>query len=157
MKGESMKTLMILIALTFNLEPATAKNEPARNTFASHRLIAYVLSDESQKTALEQAAQQWDWEIADRDIMMVNLGEIEIETKHSFPLSAADKQVWRNMLKLGLDENRFVLVGKDGGAKAFQKDELNWQLFFDLIDQMPMRRAEMEANYHAAMNARSDS
>lgn len=38
-----------------------------------------------------------------------------------------------------------VLIGKDGGAKLKKDFEIDPQLVFDLIDGMPMRKAEMRS------------
>ncbi|MBK1880061.1 DUF4174 domain-containing protein [Pelagicoccus mobilis] len=152
-----MNALIALLAMALNLDHAELQQESTADGFASHRLIAYVLSDETQKTSIEEMARKWEWEISDRDILMVNLGDIEIDTEHSFKLSTEEKQLWRQLWQLDLEESRFILVGKDGGPKAFQRNELSWQLFFDLIDEMPLRKAEMEATYRAAQKARKDS
>ncbi len=37
-----------------------------------------------------------------------------------------------------------ILIGKDGGVKARQAEELDIAAFFDAIDQMPMRQREMQ-------------
>ena len=150
-----MKVLLLLLTFALNLEPEPLHAQPKNDPFSSHRLIAYVLADETQKSAIENAIKRFEWEITDRDILLVNLGEIEISTQHSVSLTSAEKEAWRKLWQLGLGESRFVLVGKDGGAKAFQRNELSWQLFFDLIDQMPMRRAEMEETYQAAKKAKT--
>jgi hypothetical protein len=41
----------------------------------------------------------------------------------------------------------FILVGKDGGEKSRQYDKLDLEKWFALIDQMPMRRQEIQ-NQH---------
>ncbi len=42
-------------------------------------------------------------------------------------------------------DNHFtlILIGKDGGEKARQTNQVNLEKLFTLIDGMPMRRAEM--------------
>lgn len=37
-----------------------------------------------------------------------------------------------------------VLIGKDGGVKARQTEELDMSAFFDAIDRMPMRQQEIQ-------------
>lgn len=37
-----------------------------------------------------------------------------------------------------------VLLGKDGGVKSRQREQLDVNAFFDAIDQMPMRQQEMQ-------------
>ncbi len=57
----------------------------------------------------------------------------------------ADILQLRKELKINpkIKENSFILIGKDGGVKARQTDQLNLLKFFSLIDRMPMRQAEM--------------
>ncbi|MBC2606635.1 DUF4174 domain-containing protein [Pelagicoccus albus] len=111
----------------------------------SHRLLAYVVSSEDEREALEATLESWEGELVDRDILLVSLGEIVLDTPYGISLSAEEKELWRTLWQLPLGESRFVLVGKDGGAKAFQRSGLDLPLFFELIDSMPMRIAEMKA------------
>ena len=39
-----------------------------------------------------------------------------------------------------------LLIGLDGGVKLRRNEPVSPQFFFDLIDSMPMRQAEMRAN-----------
>ena len=40
--------------------------------------------------------------------------------------------------------SRFLLVGKDGGVKLNSKQVFSQERVFQIIDQMPMRKAEMQ-------------
>ncbi|MGB7394396.1 MAG: DUF4174 domain-containing protein [Pricia sp.] len=44
---------------------------------------------------------------------------------------------------LALDFSGTILIGKDGGSKMKKPFEVSAKTVFDLIDSMPMRRAEM--------------
>lgn len=108
-----------------------------------HRLIAFVVSSEEEGLAMEEIIELNSEQIADRDLLFVNLGNVEVSTDHALDIGPSEKEAWRSLWGLASSESRFVLLGKDGGVKAFQGGELQLGLFFDLIDTMPMRRAEM--------------
>lgn len=145
-----MRTIIIRFLLVFGLAPvfwqlgySGGDNDEAGWSGWEHRLIAFVLSNEADRVAVEEMVKGYANEIAERDILFVNLGEIDIESDYSVSIGAKEKELWRTFWGLGTDESRFVLVGKDGGVKATQRDLLRMNLFFELIDEMPMRRAEM--------------
>ncbi len=50
----------------------------------------------------------------------------------------------RKDLKVTDDRFEIVLIGKDGGVKLRSKDVVSDAEVFDLIDRMPMRRAEQK-------------
>lgn len=109
----------------------------------NHRLIAYVLDDEASIELLQSKIAESRHELEDRDLLLVNLGNREIEGYPSLQLSETEKELWRNLWHFSTSETRFVLVGKDGGAKAMQGEYLDLSLFMDQIDSMPMRQAEV--------------
>ncbi|MDQ8182702.1 DUF4174 domain-containing protein [Pelagicoccus sp. SDUM812005] len=108
-----------------------------------HRVLAYVVSSEAERIELEQALVRGAEALEDRDLLLVSLGEIELEWDRSFRMSAEEKSRWRERWQIEEGVSQFVLVGKDGGTKAFQKGELQLELLFELIDRMPMRAAEL--------------
>lgn len=139
-----MLTQSSIILLGAVLFAGALKGSEARGKgFAQHRLLAYVVSSEAERSQFEAAIESWEAEIVDRDILMVNLGDIDLDTNHELAISEDEKRLWRDLWQLPMAESRFILVGKDGGAKAFQREALDLPLFFELIDQMPMRIAEM--------------
>lgn len=136
--------LLLAISLLFWRE-AALHGDVVREARWEHRLLAYVVTSEEERTAVEGALAAAKEEMADRDLLLVNLGEIELRGFDALVLDSAEKGAWRELWELDMETSRFVLVGKDGGAKAFQKGGLDVALFFDLIDTMPMRRAEMRS------------
>ncbi|MDQ8187025.1 DUF4174 domain-containing protein [Pelagicoccus sp. SDUM812002] len=110
-----------------------------------HRVLAYVVASDTQRDEIERTLESENAELVDRDLLLVNLGEIELETRHSLEMGPEEKKLWREFWDLGLSESRFILIGKDGGTKATQRDNLELEPFFNLIDLMPMRRAELRA------------
>lgn len=49
----------------------------------------------------------------------------------------------RAQYKIKPEQLTVVLIGKDGGEKSRQTDQIDLKKFFALIDGMPMRREEM--------------
>lgn len=54
-----------------------------------------------------------------------------------------DSNLYQKM-KRSKDGFEVVLIGLDGGVKLRQKDILETEKLFDLIDSMPMRKAELQ-------------
>lgn len=137
--------IIVLVSFLFQGQPVVGSS--AGGTLNSvkwdHRVLAYVIASESERASIERSLDRWSYEIEDRELLFVNLGEIELETRHGMAISSEEKVMWREFWNMELSESRFVLIGKDGGAKAFQKGQLLIPLFFDFIDAMPMRMIEM--------------
>ncbi|MBD5778934.1 DUF4174 domain-containing protein [Pelagicoccus sp. NFK12] len=115
-----------------------------------NRVVAYVVSSESEAAAMRTAVERWSVELADRDMLLVNLGEVEVLTEFSRSIGREERERWRQIWDLDLSSEQFVLVGKDGGAKAFQRGKLDLPALFDRIDAMPMRAAELRARRREA-------
>lgn len=138
-------TLMIF-SFMFGWQASAMSGEQVKSARWEHRLLAYVVTSEDERSGLETSLGEFRDGFEDRDLLLVNLGEIELEGMASIDLDEEEKEFWRRYWDFDLQETRFVLVGKDGGAKAFQRTELDLALFFDLIDTMPMRRVEMSSD-----------
>lgn len=61
-------------------------------------------------------------------------------------LSAEQVEWFYNYYHVGKDEFNLLLIGKDGSEKLRSEIWIDRQKVFDLIDSMPMRRAEMKKN-----------
>ncbi len=69
----------------------------------------------------------------------------EIENREMIILvpKKAERPKLLERFRLNIDYAGLILVGKDGGVKLNQKLIVTPQTLFDLIDAMPMRRAEL--------------
>lgn len=81
-------------------------------------------------------------EIADRDIVWVVFDKDQVNTNFVQGIEPEAAEVLRRRF-FAPEEKGAVLIGKDGGVKARQ-GALDWEGWFELIDQMPMRQSEME-------------
>jgi len=89
---------------------------------------------------------QFQEELNDRDLVVLNLGE-DFDLKLVEKISVKQRQELRERYSFTADQktSKFILIGKDGGQKAMQENQLALAAFFALIDTMPMRKAEMES------------
>jgi hypothetical protein len=82
-------------------------------------------------------------EISERDIVWFVLGVNQLHTNYNEKLSdEVRKQIIDRYFSPLPAETVVLLIGKDGTLKSRSSD-LDLEAMFGLIDQMPMRRAEM--------------
>ena len=80
---------------------------------------------------------------SERDLTLLILTNRAVFFDDATEVDKLDTNIIRNELDIPENFKGVVLVGKDGGKKFQGKFEVNPQTIFDLIDSMPMRRAEM--------------
>lgn len=83
-------------------------------------------------------------EMVDRDLVIFVVTPKGIFTESGHPQDMHLKDVYQTANVSEKFEGA-VLIGKDGGVKLKKDFEVTPQLVFDLIDSMPMRRAEMRS------------
>ena len=81
--------------------------------------------------------------VAERDLVVFRVFEVEDSRVADRPLSAADAEELRRRFRVASGRFRVVLIGKDGGVKMTRNGETELQEIFNRIDAMPMRRREM--------------
>lgn len=81
--------------------------------------------------------------VTDRDLIFFLIGTENGRTSDAQILANIETQALRK--KFNVPENQFaiLLIGKDGTEKLRRWEVIKPQEIFDLIDSMPMRRAEM--------------
>ena len=86
-------------------------------------------------------------QLEERDLTIIDISENSHKITAALRLPPEKTAAIRNELKLKSGETRtvFILVGKDGEKKARCYDALDLERWFALIDQMPMRKAEILA------------
>lgn len=103
---------------------------------------------------------QWKYRIVIIDEQMVNANDQliqllaakkELEDRELLVfLKTGNELICQNkeLKAINVRNNRFngiTLIGKDGGTKLQRKEKVDNQIIFDLIDSMPMRRAEIRS------------
>ena len=82
-------------------------------------------------------------EFMERKLVMIH--SLPGKQKELLPESSGwqDSNLYQNMKESKLDYE-VILIGLDGGVKLRQNEILETEKLFDLIDSMPMRKAEMQ-------------
>lgn len=81
-------------------------------------------------------------EITDRDLLVFRILERGKSRLGDSPIDDASSALLRDRLSARTGHFTVVLVGKDGGEKLRQSDEVELEEIFSLIDSMPMRQRE---------------
>lgn len=81
--------------------------------------------------------------IKDRDLLFVSVFEEDCSKIDGKEISDKSADSIRQRLKAGNKPFRIVLIGKDGTVKLQREKVLTPDELFGIIDQMPMRRREM--------------
>ncbi len=84
-----------------------------------------------------------DEELQERDLILILLKEDSLESPNSDRLQLNSTEL-RNELNIAPTFEGVILIGKDGGVKMREEFYVKPERIFDLIDSMPMRRAEMK-------------
>jgi hypothetical protein len=97
--------------------------------------------DEAYQEQLELLSD--DDALAERDLVLFHIFESDSGFAGETRLSEADVAQLQEQFEVGLKDFTVVLVGKDGTEKERWSKPIHTAELFSLIDQMPMRQAEM--------------
>ncbi|GGA72230.1 hypothetical protein GCM10011369_12500 [Neiella marina] len=104
-----------------------------------HRIILVQCDTEDCQRASVEQLQQANDEVRDRHIVWFVSSPDSIESNASINIAAPLQQA---LTSTELARPQAILIGKDGDIKH-ASEQLQLDLLFDKIDQMPMRQAEM--------------
>lgn len=115
-----------------------------------NRVLFLFSPDEKQADFQEQyqAFMASKEQVQDRDLVVYRVFKESGFTSAGKPLAEEKINSWRKKWKVQPDDFLLVLVGKDGGTKYRSSKKIDPSVIFDLIDSMPMRRAEMRRGKH---------
>jgi hypothetical protein len=117
-----------------------------RSLIWDYRIVVITSSDASADLyQVQQAGLLAEQDgLRDRNIIIISLFDSGCSLIDGRPLSSGSAQ--EMLSRLGADSTTFSvrLIGKDGGVKLNQTDLLDADVLFGIIDQMPMRRREMQ-------------
>ena len=99
-------------------------------------------ADDPQLKALQADIAATHAEFADRDLLIVVLLDSVGSRAGAVRLTDAEVHSVRGAVRIEPGGFALRLVGKDGGVKRSTAEFAGLQEFYDLIDAMPMRRAE---------------
>lgn len=107
-----------------------------------------VFAPEENSPAYQRQMQLFEGQRAgfdDRGLLMVRLLAEGTSRLDSQPIDEAAAAQLRSQFKVGQEEFRVILVGKDGTAKRHDSAPVEPVVIFNQIDAMPMRQQEMRS------------
>ncbi|MEQ8688433.1 MAG: DUF4174 domain-containing protein [Imperialibacter sp.] len=122
--------------------------EPLERFAWKNRIVLVFHSGAKADAAVEQIAlfKRQEKELDDRDLV---LGVVDSGSKGLIDgtlISAEDAATLQQTFNPANSDFLIVLIGKDGGVKLKEQTVVPVETIFDLVDAMPMRRAEMRRN-----------
>jgi hypothetical protein len=149
----STLTLALLSAVTL-LIPLSASADPdplSAYRWTNRLLVLYVPDTQAGRATLQSFRTSLDDRMEDvlaRDLLIVPAGDLPRAGDPLQPvveLGVQERSGVRRRLGLHGQGAQLVLIGKDGGVKTRQSEGVfDLERLFELIDSMPMRRAEMK-------------
>ena len=142
-----LSAVMLLSTLSARADP-----DPLSAYRWTHRLLVlYVPDTEPGRATLRTFRASLDdrmQDVLDRDLLIVSVGDLPRPGDALRPAVEVDgpgRSHVRRRFGLQGREVQLLLIGKDGGIKARQSGAmLDLERVFELVDSMPMRRAEMQ-------------
>lgn len=133
--------LAVVLLCTFKINAQSLKEYQWKN-----RIL--LLFDESRTSeALKSQLEKFPdlrKEMIERDLILFIVADKGIFTQEGQPQDMPLKDAY-DTAQVPEKFRGIVLIGKDGGVKLRKDFVINPQLVFDLIDSMPMRKAEMRS------------
>lgn len=138
------RLIISLLLITIQANSSSFGFEPLEAHRWKFRIIVYDAAT-IDREALKSEIDQYNDAITDRDLRFIALDEsADSALAHHLPAFAPKaNEALRQQLKMNSKETELILIGKDGGLKA-RINGIDFPAVFRQIDQMPMRRAEME-------------
>ncbi|EHR1281252.1 DUF4174 domain-containing protein [Vibrio parahaemolyticus] len=135
------KLLMILLS---SILSSTAISYPVGTQYWPHRSVLYFSpeNDDYVKQFLLEALMH-ECELVDRDVVTLVITE-DGYTVPSWLKEEFDLKILAEIYSVKKGEHTAILLGKDGLEKYRWGAETDWQYINNLIDQMPMRKQEMQ-------------
>ena len=139
------RALLPALLATLVMAPGTSLAGLLDEHLWRHRLMVLVAPTPNealvaqQRRLIEQRADA----LIDRNIQVYQLFERGVSTLQGNPLADGQAAMLRAELGAGPDARLLILIGKDGSVKRREALPADLREMFLLIDEMPMRRAEI--------------
>ena len=143
---------LVSAVMLFSPLPARAGTNPLSAYRWEHRLlVVYAPDTEAGRAALRTFRASLDdrmQDVLDRDLLIVPVGDLPRPgdaLRPAVEVGAPGRSQVRRRFGLEGREVQLLLIGKDGEMKARQSGAtIDLDRVFELIDSMPMRRAETQ-------------
>ncbi|MBD1389197.1 DUF4174 domain-containing protein [Neiella sp. HB171785] len=135
-----MKLLIPTLLLTAAFSVSAATLSELSQLLWHHRIILVQCdTEECQQTSVAQL-QQAELAVKERHIVWFVSSPASIQSNASIDIATPLQQA---LTSTDLARPQAILIGKDGDIKH-ASEQLQLELLFDKIDQMPMRQSEMK-------------
>jgi len=134
---------VVLLIFVFNIY--FVQSQSLKEYRWKNRIILLVYNEansESFQKQRESFLEKAD-ALKERDLILIYLNNETVDFNHP-DSDAIDGRQLRKQLRIRENFRGVLLIGKDGGVKLRAEYSVEPQQIFDLIDSMPMRRAEMK-------------
>ncbi len=153
MKGKienNVRLLAIVSVILFfiSLHPLKAQRM-TEHLWENRVLLLFSPNEESKifQTQLQEFIISEE-KMIDRDLLLYQVFNNSGTTPSGEQLAKEKLMSWRKKWQVEPEGFLLVLIGKDGGTKYKSPEKTDPSVIFDLIDSMPMRRAEMKNKSH---------
>jgi hypothetical protein len=121
----------------------TLNGQPLAKHQWKDRLILVFSNAQNESVAKKQLTQfaKQDVALKERDLLIYRISPKMVIGPGN--TSEITSEWFYQYYKVGKDEFNVILIGKDGGEKLRSEALITPEKIFELIDTMPMRRAEM--------------
>ncbi len=137
-----LKLMLALLMVT--LYAGQANSYPAYGHYLEHRSVIYFApSQDSMVKSFLKGVLINNCQLKERDIVTIVITEDGYTVPQWFD-EAFNIESVANIYQIPEGSHTAILIGKDGEEKHRWDGETNWQGLTDLIDEMPMRKQEMQ-------------
>jgi hypothetical protein len=134
--------LALLVSISTSLQSSEEKLASLESLKWKHRVLVVFAEEPSVGPALSNL-RKMAAAIEERDMVWFLLASDKLHTNYPGQTGSAFREQLLDRYFTPLPvENMVLLIGKDGGVKSRDSD-LDLEATFGLVDQMPMRKAEM--------------
>jgi hypothetical protein len=133
-----MKSILTLISLAFFFHHSHAQ-DLEKHRWRDRLILLFASSDDDDRLLAQlKILNNEQAELIERDLKIYVIMRAAGEKMEANAASAL-----RQRYQVEQQAFTFLLIGKDGGVKLRRENPVTIRELFDLIDSMPMRRAEM--------------
>ena len=145
-----MKFLTLFLLYILFIPVAIAQNDPLTDVDLSelrwqNRVLVIFSGDieSAEYQAQLQLIIDHREGITDRELKVISIFEGDNSNIDGTNLSSSSVNLIKNRFETKKNTFRFILIGKDGAVELDSPETVSMDVLFNRIDQMPMRRREM--------------
>jgi hypothetical protein len=138
-----MKSILTLISLAFFFHHSHAQ-DLEKHRWRDRLILLFASSDDDDRLLAQlKILNNEQAELIERDLKIYVIMRAGGLAPAGEKMEANAASALRQRYQVEQQAFTFLLIGKDGGVKLRRENPVTIRELFDLIDSMPMRRAEM--------------